>query len=485
MRFASIASVLGLCACAGSAPPSETPSNPAAPSASASAEPAPTATATPVPERDTHPALSWIEDDVPGAMTKAKAEGKLVFVDTWAEWCHTCLSMRHFVLDAPALRSLGDSVVFVSVDTENEKNAAFVDKVAIDVWPTFFVLDPKSGDVLGYWPGSASIREMDGFVRDTLAARDALQASKLDPKSELALLLAAKRSQARSAYDEAASLYAQCVAKAPKDWNRRSEALLGWIGALFNAGRADQCIEVGLAHVDELKGASKPTDFVRTLSDCAEHAKSAAQAQKANQVALAKLRDLADHPNPESTPDDQADTLGVLADMLAQAGDKKAARAVHGRRLALLEDAAAKAGSPAAAATYDYARANAYLSLGRADEAVKMLEQREKELAGSYEPPARLAGILNALKRYPEALAAIDRALAHADGPRRLGYLDTKADIQAALGDRKGQLATLEALVAGYEAHAKRQKGKPKRLTIAQRRLAEAKKALADAQHER
>jgi len=483
-RLGLVAALCAACAACGAAP---RPSNPAPIATTHAAASAPRADAgvgpqaNSTPEGSAHPALGWIEDDVDAALAQGKREGKLVFVDAWAPWCHTCLSMKHFVLDAPALRSLGSSVVFVAVDTDREQNAKFVDKYAIDVWPTFFLLDPDSGDVLGYWPGSASIREMDEFVRETLAAREARQASKLDPKSPLVPLLAAKNAQARSDYDEAAKLYGQAIAKAPANWNRRSETLLGWISALFNAGRAERCVAVGLKHLDEVHGASKPTDFVRTLYDCSEHLKSAADKQRVSDATLKKLQSIADSPHPESTPDDRADTLGILASVLVDRGDRKRAAEVHARRLKLLEDAAAKAPTPAAAATYDYARANAYLSVGRAQEAIQMLEAREKQLPSSYEPPARLASVLNALKRHTEALAAIDRALEHAYGPRRLGYLDLKADIQIALGDRAGAVKTLEELVAGHEAHARRQKEKPKRWVTAKRRLEEAKKALSAA----
>ena len=49
---------------------------------------------------------------------------------------------------------------------------------------------------------------------------------------------------------------------------------------------------------------------------------------------------------------------------------------------------------PLLAQTHDYQRAQAYVALGRGDEAVAMLEAREKELPNSYEPPARLASAL-------------------------------------------------------------------------------------------
>jgi tetratricopeptide (TPR) repeat protein len=482
-RFGTLLLLVSACAAPKPAPPPDP--GPPAPSA------APTGTAA-VPadagvDASTgatpglHAPLVWVEDDVPAARARAKGDGKVVFVDTWAEWCHTCLSVKHFVLTDPSLRPLGDSVVFVSVDTENEKNAAFVDHYAIDVWPTFFVLDPDGGDVLGYWPGAASVREMDGFVREAIEARDARHAATLDAKSPLAALLAAKAEQARSSYDDARKQYAEAVARAPKNWPRRSEALVGWLGALFNAGHADECVRVGLLHLDSVEGAARPTDFTRTLLECSEHVSDAQLKQKAQKAALARLRQIAAAPHPESTPDDRADTLDALSDVLVDLGDKKAAREAQQTRLALLEEAAAAAPSPSAAATYDYMRANSYVALGRAAEAVKMLSEREKQLPDSYEPPARLAGVLARLKKYPDALQAIDRALAHATGPRRLSYLSLKANIQGALGDYAGRVKTLEEEVRGYEEHAKRQSAKPQRLETAKKRLDAAKRALSAA----
>jgi tetratricopeptide (TPR) repeat protein len=430
---------------------------------------------------DTHPPLTWIEDDVPAALSQAKREGKLVFVDTWAEWCHTCISMKHYVLDSPALRGLGSDVVFVAVDTEKEKNAAFVDQHAIDVWPTFFVIDPEKGDVLGYWPGSGSIKEMDAFVREALSARDERKAAKLDAKSPLAALLAAKGAQSRSAYDDAAKHYKTALERAPGGWPRRSEAAAGLVSAYFNAGRADLCVDAGLRYLPEVKGAAKPTDFCRVLLDCAEHAKSGDKRAKAQDAVKTRLVAIARSPHPESTPDDRADTLDVLADVWLAFKDKTAARKALVERLAILEKASKEAPSPAAAQAYDAALANALLAAGRPADAIRLLETLEKQLPSSYEPPGRLAGVLLALKKYREALSAVERALSHSEGPRRLRFLEIKADILAGLGDHPGQVKALEEAVAGYEAQARRQAAKPQRMVTAKRRLDAARAELARA----
>lgn len=465
--------------------PSPTPSLPEPASApEAGAPTAADAAATPSADGGTpdgRPALTWVDDDIPGAMARAKQEGKLVFVDTWAEWCHTCISMKHFVLDTPALRPLGEQVVFATVDTEKEKNAAFVDKHAIDVWPTFFMLDPEKGDVLGYWPGSGSIKEMDDFIREALAARDARKADKLDPKSPLAALLAGKRAQSESDYDGAAKHYKLAVERAPADWPRRTEAMAGLISALFNAGRADPCVDAGLKYLDAVRGAAKPTDFSRVLLDCADHAKDGAKRTAAREAVQRRLTAIADKPHPDSTPDDRGDTLDVLADVRLTLGDKAGARKAMTERLAILEKASRDAPTPAAAQTYDAHLASALVAMGRAPDAIKMLEAREKQFPSSYEPPGRLAGVLLALKKYPEALAAVERALKHAEGPRRLRFLEIKADILAGMGDHAGQVKALEAAVAGYDAQAKRQAAKPQRMVTAKRRLDEAKAELAKA----
>ncbi|HTS79590.1 MAG TPA: thiol reductase thioredoxin, partial [Myxococcaceae bacterium] len=41
--------------------------------------------------------IVFLEDDYRGALARARAEQKPLFLDSWATWCHSCLSMRAFV----------------------------------------------------------------------------------------------------------------------------------------------------------------------------------------------------------------------------------------------------------------------------------------------------------------------------------------------------------------------------------------------------
>ena len=68
-----------------------------------------------------------------------------------------------------------------------------------------------------------------------------------------------------------------------------------------------------------------------------------------------------------------------------------------------------------------------------------MLEASERDFPDDYNPPARLALAYRAMKKYDEALAASDRALARAYGPRKLVILQARADIYDEEGRRRGR----------------------------------------------
>ena len=413
--------------------------------------------------------IAFIEDDLAGATAKARAEGKALFVDTWAPWCHSCLSMQAYVLNDPSLRPLAARVVFAAIDTDKPSSAAFLERHEVKAWPTFFVLDPAKDRVLGYWSGSGSVGEMRGLIEESLAIL-----ADSAPKDEASRAFAeARRAHAAGELANAAKAYEMAVNRSAAAWPNRSAAILGMIQALHGAKAWDACARAGVAHLGEITGAALPADASSYLLDCADHLAKGPDRDAAQAAALARLRAVTAHPPEGSTVDDRADALGTLAEGLEASGDAAAATKAQETRLALLEAAARAATTPDEAHTFDYLRANTYVALGRPDEAVRMLEQRERELPTSYEPPARLASVLFKIGKLPEAQAAIERAIGHAYGPRRLRYLELRADIQKKRGDAAGELATLREEVKGYEALPPGQ-ASPASLADARGRLAEA-----------
>jgi tetratricopeptide (TPR) repeat protein len=230
-----------------------------------------------------------------------------------------------------------------------------------------------------------------------------------------------------------------------------------------------------MKHLREISGAAQPVDYAALVFECTQGLPPV-ERTKARTTLIERLRELSDKPSPEMSPDDHADALHRLADALVVVGDRAGAQAANERRLVVLEQAAARAPSPEAAATYDYGRASAYLALGRGDDAVRMLQEREKQLPSSYEPPGRLASILAELKRWPEAQAAVERALEHAYGPRRLRYLALKARIHEARGDRQAAVNTLDEELRGHRALGRQ--AADAAVKDVQKRLDEARKKL-------
>jgi len=415
------------------------------------------------------PPLVFIEDDLDAAMARARAEKKALFVDAWAPWCHTCLSMKNYVLVDPALRPLADRVVFAAVDTDRPSSAAFLERYKMSFWPTFFVLDPAKGDVVAYWPGAASAREMRSFIEDAVRVMDA----SAPPSDPLYTLAQASAARAAGDHRKALALYDELLAKVDARWPRRDEALAGKLMSLANSGDAEGCARFGAEHVDAIRGAAAPADFASVLLSCAGRLAKSSTQELARRKAITKLEALIASPPAESTVDDRADALAILGGVKMELGDADGARAAHEKRLVLMEKAAAEAKTPEIAATYDYGRAISYMALGRSEDAVRMLEQREREMPKSYDPPARLASVLAKMGRNEAALAANGRAVALSYGPRRLAYLKQRADLQARMGDRKGQIATLREEVAGHEALGAGQRNEAA-LADARRRLTEA-----------
>src|SRR5262249_42728623 len=149
--------------------------------------------------------------------------------------------------------------------------------------------------------------------------------------------------------------------------------------------------------------------------------------------------------------DDISSVYESLASEREAAGDEAGRKRILSERAAFLEKAAAEAKNPEARAVFDSHRLSTYIDLGEPERAIPMLEASERDLPDDYHPPARLAAAYKAAKRWDEALAASDRALAKAYGPRKIGILQTRAEIYAGKGDPAAAKRTLEETLAYAE----------------------------------
>lgn len=244
--FLALAGALGLGCAKKEAPPAPFATTPAAAPRSA--------------ETRGSPALQFIDDDLAAASAKARAESKALFVDAWAPWCHTCLSMKRFVLADPSLRPLAARVVFAAVDTDRSQNAAFLERRKLGAWPTFFVIEPSTDAVLGYWVGAASARELREFIEGSLEK----QGLGGDPAGRA--FAEAHAAHAAGDFEKAAAGYQRALEASPAGWSRRSAALLGWMEALAGAKQAAACARLGRAHLSEIRAPRRRRTSARSSS---------------------------------------------------------------------------------------------------------------------------------------------------------------------------------------------------------------------------
>src|SRR5512145_2007221 len=121
--------------------------------------------------------------------------------------------MRAFVLPDPRLRELAGRFVRLDIDTENPRNAAFVEKFPISAWPSLLVVDPATEQVVLRWMGTATAAEIERLALD---AERALGAQKTSAANEA--LGRADRLMGERKYAEAAAAYREALAAGGKTW---------------------------------------------------------------------------------------------------------------------------------------------------------------------------------------------------------------------------------------------------------------------------
>ena len=411
--------------------------------AAKSAKPAPAATPA-VPAAHAL-AVPFHSDDYDVALAEARAKNVPLFVDAWATWCHTCRSMKAFVLTDASLTPRADQFVWFLMDVENPKNAALKSKLPAEALPTFFVVNPKDESITRRWVGGMTIAQLQGFLDD---GRVAVAAANAAPQGATESPLAkADRLYAAADYKAAADAYLS-AAPAPSDPNfaRVAEATMY---ALSTSERYAEGVAYAEATMPSLVGATSGASLAVGALGCAL---ALAEDTPGRAETIAKYEALTKeylaNPNIAMADDDRSGMLGTLLDARTDAKDEAGAKAAAQEWATFLEGAASRATTPDARAGFDSHRLGAYIALGTPEKAIPMLQASEKALPNDYNPPARLAVAYNAMKQWDNALAAADRALAKAYGPRALRSYQARSDAFAGKGDMAAARKTLDDAIA-------------------------------------
>jgi tetratricopeptide (TPR) repeat protein len=393
-------------------------------------------------------ALPFIDDDYPKALAEARARNLPLFVEAWAPWCHTCRSMQAFVLSDASLKPHAARFVWLAIDTEKEANAAVQEKYPIDAWPTFLIVEPKHERVALRWVGGATAPQLLKILDDgELAVRGG--ASGQGPEPAFA---DAERLYGEREFANAAKAYQHALAVAPSDWPRYSRAVESSLFALMKAKDPSAAVRVARHAMPRLRAtASGANVAVIGLSSALAlpatdpaRTDSVAFFEKAGREVIAETKGVA-------AADDLSGLYGELVSARQDANDDAGARRTAAEWAAFLEAEAAKARTPAARAVFDSHRLSAYIEMGAPQRAIPMLEASALDFPQDYNPHARLAIAYKEMQRWSDALAAIERALPRAYGPRKIRILGTRADVFLAQGDKRNARATLsEALAAAH-----------------------------------
>lgn len=164
------------------------------------------------PDGEIVSAVAWFEGSLEQALTRAEAEGKLVFVDVGAYWCPPCHRLDEEVFVQPAVgERLGQGYVAVHVDAEKGEGPELVERYRVQAYPTILVLEPtgiEKARIVDFLPAEQLLATLEriaagGNVLEQLALAVEHDPDDLAKRFELAhaYLLAADAEAARPHLD--------------------------------------------------------------------------------------------------------------------------------------------------------------------------------------------------------------------------------------------------------------------------------------------
>lgn len=392
--------------------------------------------------------LPFIEDDYGRSIEQARSRRLPLLVEAWAPWCHTCRYMRANVFTDPALAKHAVRFVWLSVDTEKPKNSAFLQKFPVQAWPTLLVIDGASEQVLLRWYGTATVPQLVTLLED---GERAFRARATDGSSAEGALARADRLNGERKWSEAAKEYRRALQAGGASWPRRERALESLMVAMQFAREREDCAATAIAEAPTL---SRQTTFAKVVTTgliCAVGAPAGAVWRSAAFMGLSPLAEEALRVN-GLLGDDRSELYDRVVSLAESQKDATRVKQLAREWFEFLEAERKRGETAEARAASDGHRVTAALKMGAPERAVPALKASEAELPLDYNPPARLAVIYREMGRFDDALAASDRALVKAYGPRKILILTQRAQIYEKKGDHPAARRTIEQALKLAEA---------------------------------
>lgn len=375
--------------------------------------------------------------------------------------------MKAYVYTDASLERYAGRFVWLSINTEDPKNAAFAKRYPIPALPTVMVIDARREEVALRYVGGANVTQLKGLLDESEKNVRGRRASETDE-----ILMRADRAASAGIDAEAAKLFEQALARAPKGWKSFGRAAEGLVFSLSLSGEDERCAVRGAELYPRVRGTVSAANVAATGLSCAVALPAEHTKRRDLLTTLEKAtREVFDNPKIVLSDDDRSGLYLALIDARDASGDEEGTISLKKEWSEFLDAAAARARTATQRSVYDSHRLTAYMELGTPEKAIPMLEQSERDFPDDYNPPARLALAWKELKDYAKALAASDRAMTKVYGPRKLTVMNTRAEIFAAMGDPKAARETLAAAIDYAKALPEGQRS--------ERRIASLEKKLA------
>ena len=283
--------------------------------------------------------------------------------------------MRAYVYTDKSLERYAGRFVWLSVNTEDAKNASFLKRYPIPALPTVLVLDPKRDTVALRYVGGANVQQVRTMLDDAEKTYRARGMSAADT-----LLAKADHLAAEGKHNDAVKVFEDAMAGAPKGWPRYGRASESLLFSLSMADRDERCALRALEIYPKVRGTVSSANVAATGLSCVlalpkDHKK---RTEWANTLEKA-TREVFNSKKIILADDDRSGLYLALIDARDEAGDDEGVAKLKSEWSSFLEGAAERAKTPEQRAVYDSHRLSAYLDLGTPEKAVPMLEQSERD----------------------------------------------------------------------------------------------------------
>jgi tetratricopeptide (TPR) repeat protein len=339
--------------------------------------------------------------------------------------------MRASVFTDARLVKLAGQFAWLEIDTEQPRNFAFVEKFPIEAWPTIYVIDPASEQVVLRWMGTATAEELERLL---LGSARTLRRETTDAPGAARARGAALASARKHA--EAAAAYRQAIELGGEGWPGRAETADALLQALSLAHDPAPCAAEARRLLPTLPPGSAAARVTAAGLLCAAELEAAparaealAALEPAGRRALSFIGVLAD---------DRSGLYEALQGARRASQDELGVKAVAREWLGWIEVESARGTSPLARSAFDGARLSTAITLGEVARVLPALESSARAMPDQYFALAYLARAQLEVGQFRPAAATAAAAARLADGPRKVNVLLVEARALRAGGDLTG-----------------------------------------------